>query len=84
MKIIKQKLTENKVDSIVEETDVVETEATEEIPSIDDISSAAINDIATGIKAFKFSKSDVISISIIDIATGISVGTNAEIPSTSV
>ena len=50
MKIRKQKLVENRLDSVVEDIDTAEIEAMEEIPSIDDISSADIDEIATAVQ----------------------------------
>ena len=50
MKIRKQKLVENKLDSVVEDIDTAEIEAMEEIPAIDDISSTDIDEIATAVK----------------------------------
>jgi hypothetical protein len=48
MRIIKQKLQESTVENLVEDT--TENASTEEIPSIDDISSASIDDIATAVQ----------------------------------
>jgi MoxR-like ATPase len=50
MKIRKQKLIENKLDSIVEDIDMDEIDAKEEIPDIDDISSADIDELATAVQ----------------------------------
>ena len=48
MKIKKQK--ENSLENVVEDVDMAEIAAMEEIPPIDDISSAAIDDIATAVQ----------------------------------
>ena len=58
MKIRKQKLVENKLDNVTEEVDMAEIEAMEEIPDIDDISSAAIDEIATAVQAAAEEASD--------------------------
>ena len=50
MKIKKQKLEENKIENVAEDIDMAEIEAMEEIPDIDDISSASIDDIATAVQ----------------------------------
>jgi hypothetical protein len=51
MKIRKQKLEENKIETVAEDIDMAEIEAMEEIPDIDDISSAAIDEIATAVQS---------------------------------
>jgi hypothetical protein len=58
MKIRKQKLKENKLDNIKEDIDTAEIEAMEEIPEIDDISSAGIDEIATAVQAAAKEASD--------------------------
>jgi MoxR-like ATPase len=58
MKIRKHKLVENKLDNVVEAIDTAEIEAMEEIPSIDDISSADIDEIATAVQAAAEEASD--------------------------
>jgi hypothetical protein len=58
MKIRKQKLNENKVKNVVEDIDMAETDAIEEIPSIEDISSADIDEIATAVQAAAEEASD--------------------------
>ena len=58
MKIRKQKLTENKAETIKEEIDMAEIDAMEEIPSIEDISSADIDEIATAVQAAAEEASD--------------------------
>ena len=58
MKIKKQKLTENKVNNITEDIGTAEIEAMDEIPSIDDISSANIDEIATAVQAAAEEASD--------------------------
>jgi MoxR-like ATPase len=58
MKIRKQKLVENKLDTVVEDIDTTEIEAKEEIPAIDDISSADIDEIATAVQAAAEEASD--------------------------
>ena len=51
MKINKKKLEESLLETITEDTDIAENDTTEEIPSIDDISSADIDEIATAVQA---------------------------------
>ena len=60
MKIRKQKLTENVVEAVTEDIDIteIEADAMEEIPSIDDISSADIDEIATAVQAAAEEASD--------------------------
>ena len=58
MKIRKQKLKESKVEAVVEDINTAEIEAMEEIPSIDDISSAAIDEIATAVQTAAEEASD--------------------------
>lgn len=58
MKINKQKLVENKLENVVEDIDLAEIEAMEEIPDIDDLSSANIDDIATAVQAAAEEASD--------------------------
>ena len=58
MKIKKQKLVENKIENVVEDIDMAEIEAMEKIPSIDDISSADIDEIATAVQAAAEEASD--------------------------
>ena len=58
MKIRKKKLTESELKNIVEEAEATEAEATEEIPSIDDISSADIDEIATAVQSAAEEASD--------------------------
>ena len=50
MKIKKQKLTENTLKNVVEDIDMAEIEAMEEIPSIEDISAAGVDEIATAVQ----------------------------------
>lgn len=58
MKIRKQKLVENKLDNVAEEIDTAEIEAMEEIPAIDDINSADIDEIATAVQVAAEKASD--------------------------
>jgi hypothetical protein len=50
MKIKKQNIEEKPIEPVVEDVDMAEIEAMEEIPAIDDISSADIDDIATAVQ----------------------------------
>jgi hypothetical protein len=50
MKIKKQTLKESQLENVVEEIDMAEIEAVEEIPPIEDISSASIDEIATAVQ----------------------------------
>lgn len=58
MKIRKHKLSENKAEVVKEEIDMAEIEAMEEIPSIEDISSADIDEIAAAVQAAAEEASD--------------------------
>ena len=58
MKIRRHKLIENKLENIVEDTNELETEVDAEIPDIDDISSADIDEIATAVQAAAEEASD--------------------------
>lgn len=58
MKIRKQKLVENKLENVAEDIDMAEIEAMEDIPQIDDISSADIDEIATAVQAAAEEASD--------------------------
>ena len=58
MKIRKQKTKDNELQKVVEDIDMAEIEAMEEIPSIDDISSADIDEIATAVQAAAEEASD--------------------------
>ena len=50
MKIKKQKLVENRLENMVEDIDMAEIETMEEIPDIDNVSTADIDEIATAVQ----------------------------------
>jgi hypothetical protein len=58
MKIKKQMLEEKPLENVVEDIDLAEIEAMEEIPDIDDISSADIDEIATAVQVAAEEASD--------------------------
>lgn len=58
MKIRKQTLVENKLDNVVEDIGNAEIKTNDEIPDIDDISSAGIDEIATAVQAAAEEASD--------------------------